>query len=82
VVSPLGFGGGCVADTPGDRLVSQPGGCQKRTDGATNEPVPKKISLDFLLIPGQPGDHYHVSPLTRCKTRACNFTHVILAPGK
>ena len=46
------------------------------------QPVPsRKIRPDFPVIPAQQGGHYHVSRLTRGKTRACNFNGVILLAG-
>ncbi len=42
-----------------------------------------KCRPDFPVIPAQQGGHYHVSRLTRGKTRACNFNGVILlGPGR
>src|SRR5215469_3704383 len=56
-------------------------GCPRAGDGEWPlRAAFQKLSCGLSPHPGQPGGHYHVSPLTSSKTRACNFTHVILAP--
>src|ERR1700722_4911515 len=61
-------------------VIGSVAGASGRAETGPAGPVPGKNLPDFRLILGQPGDHYHLSPLTRRKTRGCNFTHVILAP--